>query len=174
MLNFQFLESSTYSLSPHSPIHAIFTVCNTLSSPLCLHNSFFSSLTLNITSSTKVRTCIRLNKANFTHTQTLSSWPPDQSLGLGHCYQTFEQEQDRSLWVVPFFISVCMCVRIMSTHGLGKHCWNVCPLGWVWLLAWLHLVHSYPWLSLWTEAPQLWEQISSRGTGPEPWTLLLI
>ena len=63
-----------------------------------------------------------------------------------------------------------MCLWVPGTHGLGKHCWDVCPLGWVWLLAWLLLVHGDPRLLLWTEAPQLWKQISSRGQvrSPEP------
>lgn len=44
------------------------------------------------------------NKANFTHTRTLSSWPPDQSLGLGGTAWTFEQEQDRHSGWWPLWI----------------------------------------------------------------------
>ena len=55
---------------------------------------------------------------------------------------------------------------------LRKHCWNFCPLGRVWRLAWFHLVHGYHWLSLWIEALQLCRQIPSCGAGPEPSALV--
>lgn len=68
---------------------------------------------------------------------------PDQSLGLGHCYQTFEQEQDYYSERWPLSISVC--VRMRTGWGITKprkHCWmpvllaeSDCWLGFTWFTA---------------------------------------
>lgn len=123
-------------------------------------------MTLNIASSTKVRTCICFNKENFAYPKSPSWWPLDQLPAV------LTKTKQFTVNGAIFCFTVQMMVGGPPDHKyqwLRKHCLE--PLSSWLLLASLHLVHGYHQLLFCTEALQLWKQLSSNGAGPELGTL---